>query len=88
MKIKLTKKGQAEAWPSREPADLLAEATLLNDKDSAEWFEHHVAVWAKHSGFSLESTRGVFSRWLYYFGLQNGIGPKIQNRFGKHFAAA
>jgi hypothetical protein len=66
-------------------AKTIWESQNVPEDKAAEWFEGEAERWASWSGYSLESTRGVLSRWLSFMALMNGQDTKrIAVLFGQH----
>lgn len=66
-------------------AKTIWESQNVPDDKADEWFEGEAERWTAWSGYSLESTRGVLSRWLSFMALINGQDTnRIANLFGKH----
>lgn len=87
-KVQIQKPVRVDPPQLLDPSGMVDKAVMMTAKEAMKWFESEAQRWAERSGESLSSSRGVLSRWLYFFALFSRQAEEIKSLFGKHFQSA
>lgn len=87
-KVQVQKSVKVDPSQLLDPSGMVDRAVKMTDNEAAKWFESEAKRWAERSGETLSSSRGVLSRWLYFFALFTNQAGQISSLFGRHYQSA